>query len=155
MQAWKESFGFWYDTADDFFRWTRMDLWVRLRRGQSLWKDCFDSQTLHRPVFTLEIWNSAWKQRHRCWPGRWTKPAVCIEHSDLFSWESRLQMETGDSAWETNKCWSLGDALLFLDTSLLHFMRTSYQWVKDIPSLFLALVPWLVCLNKAQQMKAL
>lgn len=29
---------------------------------------------------------------------------VYITHSDLFSWEIRLQMETGGSAWETNKC---------------------------------------------------
>ena len=80
---------------------------------------------------------------------------VCIAHSDLFSWEITLQMETGNSTWEANKCWSLGDALFFLDMSLLHFMRTSYQWVKDIPSLFLALVSWLVYLNKTQQIKAL
>ena len=29
---------------------------------------------------------------------------VYITHSDLFSWEIRLQMETGSSTWETVKC---------------------------------------------------
>lgn len=29
---------------------------------------------------------------------------VYITHSDLFSWEIRLQMETGSSTWEPKKC---------------------------------------------------
>ena len=53
----KKPFGFWYNTAHDLSRWTRVDVWRRLRKGQSPWKDCFDS-----PKYYTDL-SSHWRSK--------------------------------------------------------------------------------------------
>lgn len=94
---------------------------MRLRRGQSPWKDCFDS--LKHCTDLSSHWRSKTVQESRgtgadqaCEP---SPVCLCYTQWTLFL-GNHIANETSEQHFGTHKCWSLGDSLFHLDSSLLH-----------------------------------
>lgn len=121
----------------DLSRWKRKDIWVRLRSGQSPWKDCFDS--LKHCTDLSSHWRSktVHESRHTGVDQAHEPSPLCLCYTRwTFFLGSQIANENSEQHFGTNKYWSLGDVLFLLDLSLLPFMRTSEQWAKGIQSLF-------------------